>query len=521
MNSTTAGSGSTSASPLDIVIVGGGTAGWMVAAAFGKILRGKYKITLVESDEIGTIGVGEATIPLIRTFHDLLGLDENEFLRETLGTFKLGIEFVDWSRPGSRYMHGFGRIGQELWTMAFDQYWRRMHRTGKAGDLADYSLARVAARANRFMRPTREVRNSPLNDIAYAFHFDASRYARYLRRYAEARGVVRREGKVIDVGLDSESGHVRHVQLADGAIVEGDFFIDCTGFQALLIGKALGVRYRAWNQWLPCDAAIALPSRADGPLLPYTRATARPHGWQWRIPLQHRLGNGYVFSTQHVGVDEATSVLLANVEGQPLADPRVLRFTAGMREKAWHKNCIAIGLSGGFLEPLESTSIHLIQSLISRLAVFFPDRGFNQREVDEFNRHVRIEYERIRDFLILHYHATTRADTAFWDHCRTMEIPETLRDRIELFRKHGRIFRDGTELFSEVAWLQVFDGQGIEAESHNPLADLPDEETVIEYLRSVREVIARCVAIMPDHGDYIAQHCAVAAETSRERFNRA
>jgi tryptophan 7-halogenase len=507
--------------PLDIVIVGGGTAGWMTAAALGKLLRGRYRIVLVESDEIGTIGVGEATIPLIRTFHELLGIDENEFLRETLGTFKLGIEFVDWSRAGSRYMHGFGRLGQELWTMSFDQYWRRLHRAGKAGELGDYSLARVAARANRFMRPTREVRNSPLNDIAYAFHFDASRYAGYLRRYAEARGVERREGRVVDVGRDAESGHIREVRLADGASISGDFFIDCTGFRALLIGKTLGVGFQAWDQWLPCDAAIAVASHADGPLLPYTRSTARPHGWQWRIPLQHRLGNGYVFSTQQVGVDQATSVLLANVEGRVLGDPRVLRFTAGMRERAWEKNCVAIGLSGGFLEPLESTSIHLIQSLISRLAVFFPDRGFDPREIEEFNRHVRIEYERIRDFIILHYHATARTDTEFWRYCGNMAIPDTLRHRIELFRRHGRVFREGTELFSEVAWLQVFDGQEIEAEGHHPFADLPDEATVVEYLRSVRDVIARCVAVMPDHADYVARHCAVAANESLEGFQRA
>lgn len=491
-----------------IVIVGGGTAGWMVAAALAKVLRGRYQLQLVESDQIGTVGVGEATIPMIRTFHELLEIDEDEFLRETDGTFKLGIEFVDWSQLGARYMHGFGRIGQQLWTMNFDQYWRRMHLLGKAADMGEYSIARAAAMKNRFMRPTQEIKNSPLNEIAYAFHFDASLYARYLRRYSEARGVLRTEGRIVDVLLDGQSGNIQSLKLEGDRRIDGDFFIDCSGFRGLLIEETLKTGYEHWNQWLPCDSAVVAPCAPHGPLLPYTRATARKAGWQWRIPLQHRTGNGHIFSSQHMTTDEATSILIEHLDSPPTAEPRLIRFNTGIRQRLWNKNCVAIGLASGFLEPLESTSIHLVHTAIARFVTFFPDRGLSELDIDEFNRQSRMEYEKIRDFIILHYHATTRDDSPFWLQCRSMDIPDSLQRRIDLYRTHGRLFREGNELFSEVAWLQVLQGQGIETNSYHPLADLPTEESVGQYLDSVRSIIAKCVQVMPDHADYIARHCA-------------
>ena len=358
-----------------VVIVGGGTAGWMTAAALSKVLQGKYIIRLVESDEIGIVGVGEATIPPIKLFNKILELDENEFMRETQGSFKLGIEFVNWGRQGHRYIHGFGQFGQELWTTDFHQYWLKMFLAGKAPDLEQYSIGRRACKQNKFTRPDLERPNSPLGQITYAFHFDASLYARYLRGYAEKRGVERIEGKIVDVQRSlAADGQVRSVQLADGRLIEGDFFIDCSGFRGLLIEQTLATGYEDWTHWLPCDRAIAVPCARAGDFTPYTRSTAHGAGWQWRIPLQHRTGNGHVYSSRYMSDDEAASILLANLDSPPLADPRPLRFVTGKRRKTWNRNVVAIGLSGGFLEPLESTSIHLIQSAIGKLITFFPDR---------------------------------------------------------------------------------------------------------------------------------------------------
>jgi tryptophan 7-halogenase len=482
----------------------------MTAAALAKVLRGKVKIRLVESEEIGTVGVGEATIPMIQLYNKVLELDENEFVRETRATFKLGIEFVDWGRLGDRYMHGFGRFGQDLWTVPFDQYWQKMYQAGQAPDLEQFSITRMAALANRFMRPAADLPNSPLADIAYAFHFDASLYARYLRRYAEARGVERIEGKITDVLVQGLSGRIDALLLDGGRRVEGQLFVDCTGFRGLLIEQALKTGFEDWSHWLPCDRAVALPCDSTPALLPYTRATARTAGWQWRIPLQHRIGNGHVFCSRFISEDEATAVLLANLDGAPQAEPRTLRFTAGMRKKAWNGNCVSIGLANGFLEPLESTSIHMIQSAISRLIALFPARGFDALDIDEFNRQSRFEWERIRDFIILHYHLTQRDDTPFWSRCRTMEVPETLARRMALYRSHGRIVRDNNELFAEVGWLQVMHGQGLRASGYHPLADLIDDAETADYLNSVREVIAKCVEVMPDHRDFIDQHCKAA-----------
>ena len=491
-----------------IVIVGGGTSGWMTAAAMSTILLGRYNIRVVESEEIGIVGVGEATIPMIQRFNKVLGIDENEFLRATQGTFKLGIEFVNWGKLGDRYMHGFGRIGQDLWTVGFDQYWQKMQRIGKAGELDEYSITRRAAYANKFMPASTEYANSPLGDIAYAYHFDASLYARYLRQFSEAKGVHRIEGKIVQVTQRETDGHVDAVVLESGERVEGDLFIDCSGFRGLLIEKTLKTGYEDWSHWLPCDSALAVPCASAEVLTPYTRSTAHTAGWQWRIPLQHRTGNGHVFCSSFMNQDEATETLLAHLDGKAIAEPRLLKFTTGMRKRAWNKNVVAIGLASGFLEPLESTSIHMVQSSISRLMEFFPDQGFNQIDTDEYNRQSRFEYERIRDFIILHYKLNQRDDSAFWQACAAMPIPDSLTHKMELYQSRGRLLRIDKELFAEVAWLQVMQGQNLMTEGYSPLVDLHSEADIHEYMESVREVIGKCVDVMPDHAAYIAKHCA-------------
>jgi tryptophan halogenase len=504
----------------EIVIVGGGTAGWMTAAALAKVLQcqagpagpqGRHRITLVESEEIGIVGVGEATIPMIQLFNRVLELDEDEVLRETQGTFKLGIEFVDWGRLGETYMHGFGRIGRDLWTVGFEQYWHKLQQAGRAADLQAYSINRAAAKAGKFMRADPARGNSPLGEIAHAFHFDAALYAKFLRRYAQARGVQRVEGRITEVALHGASGHVETLRLHDGRRIGGELFIDCSGFPGLLIEQALHTGYEDWTHWLPCDRALAVPCESVQPIIPYTRATARGAGWQWRIPLQQRTGNGHVYCSRHMSEDEAGAVLLKNLDGRPLAEPRALRFTTGMRKQGWNRNVVAIGLASGFMEPLESTSIHLIQSAIARLIAFFPDRGFSAIDIDEYNRQTRFEFERIRDFLILHYHLSARDDTPFWRHCRTMEVPESLRRRMALYRSHGRIVREADELFAEVAWLQVMQGQGLQPRSYHPLVDVVDEREIVAHLEGLRGVIAQCVAAMPTHGQYIEHHCKAAA----------
>ena len=488
----------------NIVIVGGGTAGWMAAASLSRLLKNKFAIRLIESDEISTVGVGESTIPMIRLFNNVLGINEDEFMRETKATFKLGIEFEDWGRVGERYMHGFGKFGQDLWTVDFFQYWLKAHQAGQAPDLEHYSINRMAARASKFIRPTPEMANSPLADIVYAFHLDAGLYARYLRKYAETHGVVRTEGKIVQVRQRAQDGFIESVALENGTVIEGDLFLDCSGFRGLLIEQSLNTGFEDWSHWLPCDRAWAVPCELGADLLPYTRATARPAGWQWRIGLQHRTGNGHVFSSRFMSDDEAASILMANLDGKPLAEPRLLRFTAGKRNKAWNKNVIAIGLASGFLEPLESTSIHLVQSTLQRLVSFFPDKGFHQADIDEFNRQNDFEVERIRDFIILHYHATQRADTPFWDHVRTMPIPDTLRRKLELYKAHGRVVRENNELFTEIGWQQVLHGQGVRAEGYNPLADLLDARELGEFLKNIERVVGKCVDVMPSHRDFIA-----------------
>jgi tryptophan halogenase len=492
----------------NIVIVGGGTAGWMSAIAMSTLLGGHHHIRLVESDEIGIIGVGEATIPMIQRFNRVVGIDENDFMKATNGSFKLGIEFVNWGKLGQRYMHGFGRIGKDLGPLGFEQYWLRMRALGKAADLGEYSITRVAALANKFMPANFEVPNSPLEDIAYAYHFDASLYAKFLRKLSEARGVQRIEGKVVEVVQREGDGHVQAVVLENGTRVEGELFIDCSGFRGLLIEQTLQTGYEDWSHWLPCDRAQAVPCASAPQLTPYTRATAHRAGWQWRIPLQNRIGNGHVYCSSHISDDEAASVLLANLDGEPLAEPRLIKFTTGMRKQAWNRNVVALGLAGGFLEPLESTSIHLVQSGIQRLIDFFPDQGFSKVDVAEYNRQSRFEYERIRDFIILHYKANQRDDAPFWQACAAMPIPPSLEQKLALFRSRGRIVRVDNELFAETGWFQVLEGQNIMPEACHPLARMQSEGEALDYLESVRAVIGKCVDVMPEHAAYIARNCA-------------
>ena len=502
-----------------IVIVGGGTAGWMAAAALSRTLGSDYAITLIESDEIGIVGVGEATVPHIKAFNQLLRLDEADFVRNTQGTFKLGIEFVDWLRKGERYIHGFGsEIGHPLGLLPFHQYWIKAMRQGRAKPLGAYTLNTVAATQGKFMVSATDVpANSPLANIAYAYHFDASLYARYLRTYAERLGVKRVEGIVDHVELHSESGFVQHVRLRSGEEVAGDLFVDCSGFRGLLIEQALQTGYHDFTHWLPCDRALAVPCEKAGDPVPYTRSTAREAGWQWRIPLQHRTGNGYVYSSRHISDDEAAAVLLRNLDGKALADPKPLRFVTGRRKQCWNRNVVALGLASGFMEPLESTSIHLIQSGISKLIELFPDEGFSDVLATRYNEQLAFEFDRIRDFLVLHYNATERDDSAFWRDCRAMSIPDELRATTELFRDSGRFFRNGNEMFAEISWIQVMVGQGILPQGYHPIVDrLPDAE-LQKFLDSVGNTVAACVDAMPTHQRFIDRFCAAPTSTSASR----
>ncbi|WP_078083297.1 tryptophan halogenase family protein [Microbulbifer mangrovi] len=492
-----------------IVIVGGGTAGWMAAAALSRVLKSRFcDIELVESESIGTVGVGEATIPQIQVFNHMLGLDEDEFVRETCGTFKLGIQFVDWGRKGDSYIHAFGEVGKDMEGIPFYHYWLKEHLRGGSQEIGEYTLTALAAQQARFMRSI-DAGNSPLSNITYAFHFDAVLYARYLRSYAEKRGVQRIEGKVIDTLLDDDSGFIRSLRLNDGRTIDGDLFIDCSGFRGLLIEKALGVGYDDWRHWLPCDSAWAVPCEGDDAPLPYTRSTAHSAGWQWRIPLQHRIGNGHVFSSRFMDESAAQSILLNNLDGKPLAEPKLLRFTTGKRKQFWHKNCIALGLASGFMEPLESTSIHLVQSAIARLLSLFPDRNFAREDIDEYNRQTHFEMDRIRDFLILHYRATERDDSEFWNYCRTMDIPDSLGQKIDQFRASGRIVRANSELFNELSWMEVMLGQGIVPHSYHPLVDAMAEEQFAGRMREIQSVMQNSVAAMPSHREFIRRHCAI------------
>ena len=492
-----------------VVIVGGGTAGWMTAAALANAIRTGCSITLIESEEIGTVGVGEATIPPIRTFNEALGIAENDFVAATQGSFKLGIQFIDWGQQNHAYFHPFGTYGRNFDFLPLHQYWLAAQARGEAPELDELCMAWAAAKRGKFAPPSPEQRNV-LSTYDYAYHFDAGLYAQFLRRYAEARGVVRVEGKVGDVGLDGATGRVSHVTMADGRRIEGDLFVDCSGFRGLLIEGALKTGYQDWSHWLPCDSAFAVPCEKVGAPTPYTRSTAREAGWQWRIPLQHRTGNGHVFCSQFISDDEAAGVLMANLDGKALADPRKLTFTTGRRNLFWNKNVVAVGLSGGFMEPLESTSIHLIQAAIAKLIAFFPDRNFDPLVIDEYNRLAIAEFERIRDFIILHYKLTSRTDSELWRYCAAMDVPETVTWKVEHFRRNGRLVQRDADLFGPPSWLAVHIGQGNLPQGADPLLPLRGTDHA-EYLRKLEGALARAAEAMPDHGDYIAKNCAASA----------
>ncbi len=494
----------------NIVIVGGGTAGWMAAAAFAHVLGPGYRIRLIESELIGIVGVGEATVPHIKAFNNLLRIDEADFVRKTQGSFKLGIQFVDWARLGDSYVHGFGTmIGPDLGLLPFHQYWIKARFAGQAKDIGAYTLNTVAAARGKFMVSAADVpAASPLSNIAYAYHFDASLYAQYLRGYAEQRGVTRIEGIVREVVLHPETGFVESLALESGESIAGELFIDCTGFRGLLIEEALETGYHDFTHWLPCDRALAVPCEKVGPPVPYTRSTARQAGWQWRIPLQHRTGNGYVYSSEHLGDDAAAATLLANLDGKALAEPKLLRFVTGRRKLCWNRNVVALGLASGFLEPLESTSIHLIQSGISKLLELLPRKGYDPVLVDSYNARLAFEFDRIRDFIILHYHATERGDTPFWQYCRDMSIPPELQAKIELFTDSGRFYRNADELFADISWIQVMLGQRIEPRAWHPLVDRVPETDIYRFVDGVAATIDRCVEAMPAHQAFIDRCCA-------------
>ena len=490
-----------------VVILGGGSAGWMTAAALATVLKNQYaQIELVESADIGTVSVGEATIPQIALFNRILGIDENEFVRETQATFKLGIEFADWKHKGHSYMHPFGSFGTDMDAIQFHHYWLKMFQLGKTADLEAFSLAAVAARDGRFMRPENRG-NSPLSRIAYAFHFDATLYAKYLRKFAEARGVKRIEGKVSDVLVRNSDGFIESLVLENNQRVDGDLFIDCSGFRGLLIEKTLKAGFEDWSHWLPCDRAVAMPCLAKNAQKPYTISTAQDAGWTWRIPLQHRIGNGYVYPSAFVDDQKAIDTLTQQMENTPLNEPNLLRWQTGMRKRFWVKNCVAIGLSAGFIEPLESTGLHLIQAGIAKLLGMFPNKGFDQVDIDTYNQQSALEMERIRDFIILHYVATEREDTEFWRYCKNMDIPDYLQQKINLYRANGRIYRQDTELFNETSWLAVMHGQGIRPKGYHPLVDSLPEDEIAQRLAHIKTVIDNSVGVMPTQADFIEQHC--------------
>ncbi|MEJ2815055.1 tryptophan halogenase family protein [Caulobacter sp. CCG-8] len=497
----------------NIVIVGGGSAGWMTAAALARGLDRRYRIQVVESQDIGVVGVGEATIPPIRLFNAMLGLDEAEFMRETQATYKLGIQFRDWGRMGQSYFHPFGVYGLNAELGHFFQYWLKLDHEGGALDLADYSLCAQAAQAGRFDRQSDDPRD-PMSTFGFAYHFDTILYGQYLRRFAQTLGVARTEGEVVQVDQHPETGFVTALRLKSGQVVEGDLFIDCSGFRGLLIEQTLKAGYEDWSDLLPMDRAAAVPCALRGPLSPYTTSTAREAGWQWRIPLQHRVGNGYVYSSRFISDEAAVATLMANLESEPLAEPRLLRFNTGRRRRMWDKNVVAIGLSSGFMEPLESTSIHLIQASINKLLQHFPDRSFSPANRDVYNRRIQVDMETIRDFLVLHYKATVRDDAALWSYVRQMPIPDSLAERIELFRERGQLVIHPDEMFTPTSWLAVLLGQGVHPRSYSPLVADQDSRAIAEGFRNMKALVARRVEAMPGHADYLKRHGMWAAEAA-------
>ncbi|MBD8526804.1 tryptophan halogenase family protein [Pseudomarimonas arenosa] len=486
-----------------VVIAGGGTAGWMAAAAISKTLGKRLEITLVESEEIGTVGVGEATIPTLVTFHRLIDLNEQAFMAATQATIKLGIQFENWKDVGQHYIHSFGTTGKDHWSAGFQHFWLKGWARGLARDYGDYCLELRAAEESRFA-------HLPRTGLNYAFHLDAGLYARFLRQFSEHYGTRRVEGKIRQVHTDPANGFISALELENGECIEGDLFIDCTGFRSLLLGQTLGVEFEDWSHWLFSDSAFAVQTGSVKPAIPYTRSIAGESGWQWRIPLQHRVGNGHVFASRFIDAEQAKQQLLSTLEGEVLTEPRLLRFTPGQRRKVWAKNCIALGLASGFLEPLESTNIHLIQRGITRLMQSFP-AVINQVDIDEYNAQTEWEITHIRDFIILHYHVTNRRDTPFWRACAEMSIPDSLQHRIDLFRETARVFRVPNELFAENSWIQVMLGQGIEPRSYHPVADLMGDQELNGFLEGIRGGVERMLRQLPQHHAYLQSYCPAKA----------
>jgi len=486
----------------DVVIVGGGTAGWISASLMSKVLNKAVNITLVESDDIGIVGVGEATIPPMLPFNAGLGIDEKEFLAETQGTIKLGIQFENWSSKGDTYMHAFGGIGKNFPFCDFHHIWLKHKAEGGQSDFWDFSLNYQAAKKGKFEKIT-QINGTNLPGINYAYHFDAGLYAKYLRSRCERSGVKRIEGKIETVSVNPENGYIDSVTLKSGQHITGDLFIDCSGMHSLLIEKTLNTGFEDWSHWLPCDRAMAVPCESTNKIEPFTRSIAHDAGWQWRIPLQHRIGNGIVYSSKYMSDEQAKQTLLHNLDGKPLAEPRIIPFKTGRRRKQWNKNVICIGLSSGFLEPLESTSIHLIQTAIIRLIKHFPHNGIKEEEVAEYNRQSKFEFERIRDFIILHYKINQRSDTQFWRECQRMDIPNSLAQRIALFKASGKVFRDIDELFTEVAWQQVMIGQGLMPEDYHPIADTLTDEQINDLMENLKVLINRTVDGLSSHESFL------------------
>ncbi len=482
-----------------VVIAGGGTAGWMAAAAISKLLGKNLDITLVESDEIATVGVGEATIPTLQYFHQLLNINEAEFLKATHGTFKLGISFEGWRDVDQDYLHAFGVTGKDCWAAGFQHFWAKGRQQGIASEFGDYCLEKVTASHDKFAQ-------LPNNGLNYAYHIDATRYGQYLRKMSEKHGVKRVEGKIAQVNVDHYNGHIHSLTLESGLDIEGDLFLDCTGQRALLIEGALHTGFDDWSHWLPCDSAIAVQTESTEAAKPYTRSIAHEFGWQWRIPLQHRVGNGMVYCSKYVSDEKALEVLESNLVGEKITKPLVIKYRTGTRRKHWNKNCIAVGLSSGFLEPLESTSIHLIQQSIVRLLRMFPQNGISQSDVDEFNMQTKLDTATTRDFIILHYSVTNRDDSPFWRHCKNMPIPEALAHRLKLFKETGRVFRKNNELFDD-SWMQVMIGQGLTPQSYHPIVDNMSDEELKRFLDHIKSNIDNTVKQLPPHEAFIDRFC--------------
>jgi tryptophan 7-halogenase len=479
-----------------IVIVGGGTAGWMSAAFLARVLGVRnHTIHLVESDQIGTVGVGEATIPPIILFNRILGIDEADFVRQTKATFKLGIEFVNWRKADHRYFHPFGQFGADMDGIPFHHYFLRLAKLRGETDIGQYNFETEAARKGLFGR------TNP--NLLHAYHFDAGLYAKYLRAYSEARGVKRHEGRITKVNQDPNSGFITDLDLDTGPKIVGDLFIDCSGFRGLLIEETLKVGYHDWSHWLPVNRAAAVPCARVAPLTPYTRSTAQEAGWQWRIPLQHRTGNGYVFCNQFISEDEACAKLLTRLDGEAADQPRLLKFLTGARKKMWDKNCVAIGLASGFLEPLESTSIHLVQAALIKLLTLFPNEGFNPHMIDRFNQDMAFEYDNVKDFLIAHYKLTEREDTPFWAYCKHMDIPDSLQERLNIFKAHATTLATPIELFKDASWFAVLNGQGLVPKGYNPVADAITDQDLLGRANYIKASIQDSIKKLSQHDPFV------------------